>query len=183
METKDYLTKIIYSYNDINNRIKELAKEINDYYKNKENILYVPIMDGSILFAANLLIEFDFNLHVRTTKISSYSDNLSSNKNPKLLIHIPMDLVKGKNILVVDDLVDSGHTLSMFLDYLKNMGANDVKLCALFKKDIKPREKEVYIDFLGFMIPNEWVAGYGIDSQGYFRNLKDFGIVNKKYIK
>lgn len=183
METKDYLTKILHTHDEINIRIKELAKEINEYYKDKENVLYVPIMDGSILFAANLLIELDFNLHVRTTKISSYSDTTYSNKAPKLLIHIPMDLVKNKNILVVDDLVDSGHTLAMFLDYLKEMGANDVKLCTLFKKKIESREKEVFIDFLGFMIPNEWVAGYGIDSQGYFRNLKDFGIVNKKYIK
>lgn len=183
METKDYLSEILYTHEQINNKIKELSKEINEYYKDKENILYVPIMDGSIVFSANLLMELDFNLHVRTTKITSYADATSSNKEPKLLIHIPMDLVKGKNILVVDDLVDSGHTLSMFLDYLKNMGANDVKLCTLFKKEIQSREKEIFVDFLGFIIPNKWVAGYGIDSQGNFRNLKDFGIVNKKYIK
>ncbi len=185
MDKKDYLKKVLYTNEEINKRVKELAQEINEYYKDfdHDNVLFVPIMDGSLVFASNLLLELDFMLHVRTTKITSYTNNLKSNNDPKLLIHVPMDLVKGRDILVVEDLIDTGLTLSMFIDYLKEMGAASVKVCVLFDKNVKNRKKEVKVDFLGFKIPDEWVAGYGIDSQGYFRNIKDFGVVNPKYIK
>ncbi len=183
MDKKDYLSKVLFTQEQINKRIKELAREINQYYKDiNDNVLVVPIMDGSLVFASNLLLELDFMLHVRSTKITSYSHDVKSNNDPKLLIHVPMDLVKGKHILVVEDLIDSGQTLSMFVDYLKQMGAASVKVCVLFNKKVKNRKREVNVDFLGFEIPDEWVAGYGIDSQGLFRNLKDFGIVNPKYI-
>ncbi len=183
MDKKDYLSKVLFTQEQIDKRIKELANDINNYYKDfKDNVLVVPIMDGSLIFASNLLLELDFMLHVRSTKITSYSHDIKSNNDPKLLIHVPMDLVKGKHILVIEDLIDSGQTLSMFVDYLKQMGASSVKVCVLFNKNVKNRKREVNVDFLGFEIPDKWVAGYGIDSQGLFRNLKDFGIVNPKYI-
>ncbi len=184
METKDYLSEILYTNDEIKKRIKELADEINAYYKKRKvnNLLVVPIMDGSLVFASELILNLDMMLHVCSTNITSYNETTSSNKDPKLLIHVPMDLVKGKTILIVEDLIDTGLTLSMFSSYLEEMGAKDVKICVLFNKDVKSREKEVKIDFQGFKVPDKWVAGYGIDSQGYFRNLKDFGIVNKKYI-
>ncbi len=183
MNKKDYLSKVLYTQAEIEKRIKELANDINQHYKNiDDNVLVVPIMDGSLVFASNLLLELDFMLHVRSTKITSYHHGIISNNDPKLLIHIPMDLVKGKHILVVEDLIDSGQTLSLFVDYLKQMGAISVKVCVLFNKQVKNRKREVKVDFLGFEIPDKWVAGYGIDSQGFFRNLKDFGIVNPKYI-
>lgn len=184
METKDYLSKILYTNEEIKTRIHELGKEINNYYDKKkiDNLLVVPIMDGSLVFASELLLELDMMLHVRSTKVTSYNTDTKSNKEPKLLIHVPMDLVKNKNILIVEDLIDTGHTLSMFTQYLKDMGAADVKVCVLFNKDVKNRDKNVKIDFQGFKVPDKWVAGFGIDSQGYFRNLKDFGIVNPKYI-
>lgn len=185
METRDYLSTILYTQEEILERIKTLGKEITQYYKDKnvDNLLVVPIMDGSLVFASLLLLELDILLHVRSTKVTSYNTETESSKDPKLLIHVPMDLVKNKNILIVEDLIDTGLTLSMFSNYLKEMGAADIKICVLFNKDVKNRNKEVHIDFEGFKTPDEWVAGFGIDSQGYFRNLKDFGVVNPKYIK
>ena len=184
MKNNDYFSKVLLTYEQINKRIEELASDLNATYQNaQEDILVIPVMDGSLVFASHLILNLNFALHVRSTKISSYDNSTTSNQDPQILIHIPMDKVKGRRILIIEDLVDTGLTLSKFKKYLLDMGASEVKICVLFQKDIPNRQLDYTIDFLGFTIPNEWVAGFGVDSQGNFRNLRDFGVVNKKYIK
>ncbi len=184
MKNNDYFSQILFTYDEINQRIEELASELNATYQDiNEDILVIPIMDGSLVFASHIILNLDFALHVRSTKISSYDEKTNSNHNPQICTNIPLDKIKQRRILILEDLVDTGLTLSKFSKYLLDNGAKEVKICVLFKKDIPHRELDYNIDFLGFTIPNEWVAGFGIDSQGNFRNLRDFGIVNKKYIK
>lgn len=184
MNTKDYLSKVLLTYDQIIKRINELAIELNNSYMDEEDeVLIVPVMDGSLMFASHLILNLNFPLKVQSTKISSYDENITSSLDPKFICNIPTEKIKGRKILIIEDLVDTGTTLNRMHDFLIANGASDVKICVLFNKDIPNRQLNFNIDFQGFDIPNEWVAGFGVDSQGYFRNLKDFGIVNKKYIK
>lgn len=170
-------SKILYTKEEIEKRIKELAIEINTFYKHTSNVLFVPILDGSLVFSGKLLLDLDFDLEVYSTKISSYSFNKKSNGKPKIITPFTEELVKGKDILLVDDMIDTGHTLKLFSDYLISLGAKSVKVCILFNKKVNKRIKEVNLDFVGLDIPDEWVAGYGVDSCGKLRNFKHFGIV------
>ncbi len=184
MNTKDYLSKVLLTYDQIIQRINEISLELNNAYINEEDeVLIVPVMDGSLMFASHLILNLNFPLKVQSTKISSYDANTSSSLDPKIICNIPPEKIKDRKILIIEDLVDTGTTLNRMYDYLLDNGAIDVKICILFNKDVPNRHLKFNIDFQGFNIPNEWVAGFGVDSQGYFRNLKDFGIVNKKYIK
>ncbi|MGL4950830.1 MAG: phosphoribosyltransferase [Mycoplasma sp.] len=172
--------EIIYHNDEIMARIKELAKELTEYYKDKDNILVVPILDGSIVFAGQILPLLDFELTMRATKISSYYNNRLSDTKPRIHISIDMSLVKGKRILILEDLIDRGHTLSMFKEYLLEMGAAEVKMCVLFNKKIENyQNREVNPDWNGFYVDDVWVAGFGIDSESKFRNYPHFGKVLK----
>ncbi|MGL4952111.1 MAG: phosphoribosyltransferase [Mycoplasma sp.] len=174
--------EIIYHNDEIMARVKELAVELNEYYKDCENddVLVVPVLDGSIVFAGQLLPMLNFDLSLRATKISSYYNNRHSTGEPKIHISIDMSLVKGKRILILEDLIDRGHTLYMFEKYLLEMGAKEVKMCVLFNKKIKNFEdRKVTPDWTGFFIDDVWVAGFGIDSQSKFRNYPHFGKIIK----
>lgn len=174
--------KILYKKRKIVARIKSLAKEINKYYADKKDVLVVPILDGSIVFAGYILPLLNFDLSVRATKISSYGNDVKSNKNPKINIHIDMSIVNNRTILILEDLIDKGYTLNMFKKYLLENGAKDVKICVLFNKKIKNyKDRKIVPDWNGFMIEDEWVAGFGVDSKSKFRNLPFFGVVKKDH--
>lgn len=183
MESNNYLSKVLYSYEEIINRIKELAKQINNYYKNiKEEIVIMPILDGASIFCSHLLLELDFMLTVNSIKISSYEKNLTSNNEPKFSFDIPIENLENKYVLIVEDLVDTGNTFYALEKYLESKKPKNVKTCVLFQKKVS-NAIDIKLDFKGFDIQDQWVAGFGIDSQGLFRNIKDFGIVNQLYIK
>lgn len=171
-------SKILYTYDEILARVQTLANEINAYYADKGEVLVVPILDGSIVFAGHMIPLLDFDLNVRCTKISSYYETKNSTGKPKMMISIDMSLVKNKTILILEDLIDQGYTLDMFKKYLLELGAKDVKICVLFNKQIPTAsQRAVNPDWNGFLIPDVWVAGFGIDSESKFRNYKNFGIV------
>ncbi|MGL4947980.1 MAG: phosphoribosyltransferase [Mycoplasma sp.] len=171
---------VIYTFDEIMARVKELSTEMNDYYADKDQVLVVPVLDGSIVFVGQILPMLDFEMNLRATKISSYLNNRKSNGEPKIHISIDMSLVKDKTILILEDLIDRGHTLSMFKKYLLDLGAKDVKICVLFNKKVKNyKEREITPDWNGFFIEDEWVAGFGIDSESKYRNFPHFGRVIK----
>lgn len=173
-----YFKKILYTYDEIIEGIDNISKEINKYYKNKKDVLVVPILDGSIVFAGHIIPKLDFDLCVRGTKISSYYNTRKSNEKPKINISIDMSMVKGKTILILEDLIDQGHTLEMFKKYLLDLGAKDVKICVLFNKKIKDiKNRKIKPDWNCFFIEDEWVAGFGVDSESKFRNCPFFGVV------
>lgn len=178
MDHRKKFKKVLYEKDELLERIQSLSNQINKYYKNKKDVLVVPVLDGSIVFAGHMIPLLDFDLSVRATKISSYYDNRESNKKPKINISIDMSIVQGRTILILEDLIDQGHTLSMFKDYLIKLGAKDVKICVLFDKQIKNiKDRNITPDWIGFSIPDEWVAGFGVDSESKFRNCPFFGIV------
>lgn len=177
MENK--FEKILFTQEQIETKINEMAKSINKHYKNKNNVLLIPIMDGSLVFAGKLILELDFDLFVKSTRISLYDkeNKIDKNKIDNLKIDFDSTLIEGKDVLIIDDLLDTGNTINLLKQFCILQKAKSVKVCVLFKKQINPREVEIDVDWFGYEVPNLWIAGYGIDSKTKLRNFKHLGIV------
>lgn len=179
MQYEGCFTKILYTYDEIQKRIKELAIEINSYYKSlqSEEILVLSILDGALMFTGQILPKLNFNIIFKTVRASVYGNKTYAKVEDLILdIHFDTALIKNKHILILEDLLDTGITLKIMRQKLLELGAKNVKICVLFKKDLK-QEIDIKPDWIGLPIPNEWVAGFGIDSRDKYRNFKHLGIV------
>ena len=160
--------KILIDEETINKRVHELADEISKDYEGKE-ILLLAILKGSVYFFTDLTRRIKGNTLLSFVRLSSYSGEESTGN---INIKIPVtDDIKDKDIVVVEDIVDSGRTLSYFLDYLKENGARSVKLCALLNKPSRRVVEDLEIDYLGFTIKDRFVVGYGLDLDEAYRTI------------
>jgi len=149
--------------------VQKMAVEINRDYEGK-NPLFLAILNGSFVFAADLIRKIIIPCQISFVKLSSYSGTAST-ENIKELIGLNED-IKGRHLIVVEDIVDTGLTLDKFLQDLEKFEPASVKLaCFTFKK--AAFQKSFRIDYLGITIPNDFVVGYGLDYDGYGRNLPD----------
>jgi hypoxanthine phosphoribosyltransferase len=152
----------------IEERIRELGAEIARDYSGR-NPLLIGVLKGAFLFLSDLMRAADIPLNVEFMAISSYGAEMRSSGEVRILKDLDV-AIEGRDILVVEDIVDTGLTLSYLLANLKSRGAASVKLAALLDK-YERREKEVPIDYLGFQIPDKFVVGYGLDFAERYRNL------------
>lgn len=149
-------------------RIRELGAEIARDYSGR-NPLLIGVLKGAFLFLSDLMRAIDIPLNVEFIAISSYGAEMRTSGEVRILKDLDV-AIEGRHILVVEDIVDTGLTLSYLLANLKSRGAASVKLAALLDK-YERREKEVPIDYLGFKIPDKFVVGYGLDFAEQYRNL------------
>ncbi|MCK5706506.1 MAG: hypoxanthine phosphoribosyltransferase [Candidatus Aureabacteria bacterium] len=170
--------KTLISSKEIKKRVKEIAAEINKAYKGKE-LCALVLLKGSFIFAADLLRSFKVDSYIDFMKVESYGASMTSRK---LVWHFKItDDVKGKHLLVIDDMCDSGKTLSNAVKYLKTLKPADIKVCVLLKKIRKRNKKNlVKLDYVGFKIPDTFVIGYGLDFAGKYRNLPFIAKMVKK---
>ena len=152
----------------IKERISELGAEIARDYAGR-NPLLIGVLKGACLFLSDLMRAADIPLNVEFIAISSYGAEMRTSGEVRILKDLDV-AIEGRHILVVEDIVDTGLTLSYLLANLKSRGAESVKLVALLDK-FERREKEVPIDYLGFQIPDKFVVGYGLDFAERYRNL------------
>ena len=152
----------------IKERISELGAEIARDYAGR-NPLLIGVLKGACLFLSDLMRAADIPLNVEFIAISSYGSEMRTSGEVRILKDLDV-AIEGRHILVVEDIVDTGLTLSYLLANLKSRGAESVKLAALLDK-YERREKEVTIDYLGFKIPDKFVVGYGLDVAERYRNL------------
>ena len=152
----------------IRERISELGAEIARDYAGR-NPLLISVLKGACLFLSDLMRAADIPLNVEFIAISSYGAEMRTSGEVRILKDLDV-AIEGRHILVVEDIVDTGLTLSYLLANLKSRGAESVKLAALLDK-YERREKEVAIDYLGFRIPDKFVVGYGLDFAERYRNL------------
>jgi hypoxanthine phosphoribosyltransferase len=152
----------------IQDRIRELGAEIARDYAGK-NPLLIGVLKGACTFLSDLMRAADIPLAVEFIAISSYGAEMRTSGEVRILKDLDV-AIEGRHILVVEDIVDTGLTLSYLLANLKSRGAASVKLAALLDK-YERREKEVPIDYLGFPIPDKFVVGYGLDFADRYRNL------------
>ena len=167
--------EVLYSEHEIEARVKELGAEITAEYAGKDLVL-VSVLKGSCVFLADLMRAIDLKLAIDFMAVSSYKDGTRSTGDVEILKDLS-NSIRGKDVLVVEDIIDTGLTLSRLLDILGSRGANSIKLASFLDKP-EPRIKtELAIDYTGFVVPNKFVVGYGLDAAGRYRNLPFIAVV------
>ena len=151
-------------------RVTELAAEIDRHYDGRE-ILLVVVLKGAFVFAADLIRCLQTPLRVEFVRVESYGDGTRANHDVQLTAGV-REPVQEREILIVEDIIDTGWSLEFLLNHLWDQGAADVRICALLDKPSR-RETEIEADFVGFVIPDVFVVGYGIDCAQRYRNLPD----------
>ena len=172
-ETKRNLPRVLISEAEVQRRIGELAKEIDRDYAGCERLICVGVLKGSVFFMVDLLKRVNVPVAVDFFQTSSYGAATSPGE---VRIRKDIDLsIRGADVLLIEDIVDTGYTLRTILDLLRFRGAKSVRLCALLDK-AAAREVAVPIDYCGFKIDNIFVVGYGLDFDERYRNLPYVGV-------
>lgn len=150
-------------------RISEIAGDISEKYAEK-NPLFLSVLNGSFMFAADLMKEIPVRSEISFVKFASYQAMASTGK-VKELIGLN-DEVRGRDIIIIEDIVDTGHTMHHLLEELKKLEPASVAICTLLLKP-DALQRSIHLEYVGFSIPNKFVVGYGLDFDGYGRNLRD----------
>jgi hypoxanthine phosphoribosyltransferase len=168
------LTKVLLTERQIHDKIAELARRIETDYAGR-NILLVGVLKGAVMVMADLARELKMPLEMDWMAVSSYGSGTQSSGVVRILKDLDTDL-HGRNVLIVEDIIDSGLTLSWLRANLESRGAESVEICALLRK---PDAAKVHVDvkYEGFSIPNEFVVGYGLDFAEKYRNFRDIGVL------
>ncbi len=161
----------------VEERIRELGKQIGEDYKKEgvEEILLIGILKGGAFFATELAKRLDLQVMVDFMAASSYGDSTESNGNVKITRDTDLS-VEGRDILIVEDIIDTGRTLKALLEIIGQRGAKSIRLCTLLDKPDR-RVSQVKVDYNGFKIPDVFVVGYGLDYAQRYRNLPYIGVV------
>ena len=161
--------EILFTEDEIKERISELGKQIADEYRGRELVL-VSVLKGSCVFLADLMRAIDLELTIDFMSVSSYKDGTVSTGDVEILKDLS-NPIREKNVIVVEDIVDTGLTLSRLLEILSSRGAHSIKLASFLDKPEPRIKKELKIDYTGFVVPNRFLVGYGLDAAGRYRNL------------
>jgi hypoxanthine phosphoribosyltransferase len=168
---------LLFTKDEIQATVKKLAAEIRRDYLGKQPIL-IGVLKGSFMFLADLIRLLDFPLEVEFIRLSSYGRGRESAGKIKLVQGL-QSKVKGRDVLVIEDIVDTGLTTSFVLDYLHRKKPASLKVCALTDKPSR-RQTPVNIDYRGLTVPDKFIVGYGLDWDERFRNLPDIYVVENE---
>lgn len=157
------------SAEEINQTLDTLAEQINARYANSERLLMVGLLKGSVVFMADLCRRIQGHVEIDFMSVSSYGNSMTSSRDVKILKDVQSD-IEGRDVLIVEDLIDSGNTLNKVRDMLLLRNPKSLALCTLLDKPER-REVDVPVDFIGMSIPDEFIVGYGIDYAEQYRNL------------
>jgi len=174
MPDKDYQLKVLISREEIKNTVARLAKEIKEDYRDTQPLL-ISVLKGSFVFMADLIRQLDLPVEIDFIKLSSYGAGMKSSGEVKVIQGLKTP-IKGRDVLVIEDIVDTGLTISFLLNYLRKKKPASLKLCALTDKPSR-RKASVSIDYLGFTLPDKFILGYGLDLNEKFRNLPDICVL------
>ena len=168
------LPKTLIDTNSLYNRIKELADEINNYFGQDEPLNVICVLKGAAMFCTELSKNLKMPLKFEYISLSSYGNSTTSSGKIKSL-NLTLPSFKNENVLIVEDIIDTGLTLSYLTKYIKeNCIPKDVKLAVMFNKNIK-RKYDLNPDFSAFEVDNKFIVGFGLDYQGFYRNLDYIG--------
>ncbi len=175
MSQKPYTVDELISAKAIAARVEALAKEISTHYADTDKLVVVGLLRGSFIFIADLVRELDLPVEVDFMEASSYGNSTVSSREVRILKDLRGEIA-GRDVLVVEDIVDTGYTLKHVLEILETRHPRRMEVCALLNKPSR-RETEVNARWVGFDIPDEFVVGYGIDYGQRNRNLPHIGAV------
>jgi hypoxanthine phosphoribosyltransferase len=179
------IQRVLISQWQINARVQELARQITTDLLREQpedpEMTIIPIMTGAMIFASDLIRHIPIAMRIGLLAVSSYPGASMTTQGSTLTTTSLPDL-RGRHVLAVDDILDSGGTLRLVTPRLLELGAVSVKTCVLLRKD-REQAKSVHADYVGFDIPDEFVVGYGLDYNNYYRNLPDIAILHPDAIK
>ena len=167
---------VLISADDISTRVDAIAKQISVDYADKGEIVLIGVLKGAFIFLADISRRLTIPRHIEFIAVSSYEHGSVRSGAVRLVLDVRAS-IEGKHVIVVEDIVDTGHTLHYLIDMLKSRNPASIKTCALLHKEHRT-EVDVDIDYLGFTIGDEWVVGYGLDYAEHDRTLPYIGVVH-----
>ncbi len=169
------IAEILIGAEELQAKVAELGRQISEDYRGR-NPLLICLLRGAVVFLSDLIRAIDIPLEMDFIAISSYGASTESSGVVRLVMDLKSNIT-GRNVLIIEDIVDSGRTLAYILDNLRTRRPADIKVCALLSKPSR-REVQVKLDYLGFEIPNKFVVGYGLDYVEHYRNLPFIGFLS-----
>ncbi len=184
MNMYDDLDKILIDKETIARRVKEMGKKISDDYREApEPIVLVCILKGSVVFYADLMRAIDHDCRLDFMIVKSYGGGTESSGNVRFVKDLD-DSITGKHVIIVEDIIDSGLTLTFLRSNLITRGARTLRICTLLDKpERRSPMSNINVDYKGFTIPNEFVVGYGLDFDEKYRNLPEVGVLKPEVYK
>ena len=170
-----YLEEVLIDSDTLQKRIRELGQKVSADYAEAKDLLLICVLKGGVMFLTDLMRHIDVPHSIDFLAISSYGTGVRAASGR---VRIDMDLrqdIAGKDVLIVEDIIDSGHTLNYILNMLATREPASVRICALLSKPSR-REVDIPVDYIGFEIPDKFVFGYGLDLDEHFRNLPFVGV-------
>jgi hypoxanthine phosphoribosyltransferase len=174
----DDVGKILISEQQVQARVAELAQEINEAYTDEDCPLLVCVLKGAFIFLADLVRHLEMRHEVDFMEISSYGKGTVSTGVVRILLDLAQN-IEGRHVLIVEDIIDSGRTLDYIIRNLQTRGPASIRICTLLSKPAR-RELDIPLDFVGFEVPDEFVAGYGLDFAEEYRNLPFVGVLKEE---
>lgn len=171
---KNDIEKILITEQELADKVKELGAQISRDYEGK-NLMMVSVLKGSVVFMADLMRAITINASIDFMSVSSYGSGTKTTGVVRIIKDLNEDL-NGKDILIVEDILDSGMTLSYLTKHILGKGASSIKIATLLDKPER-RKVDVYPDYKGFVVPDEFVVGYGLDYDEKYRNLPYVGVL------
>ena len=175
----DFVKKMLLDKDEISSIVKSLGKKISKDYEGKK-LLLLSLLKGSVIFTADLMREITIPCQVDFMAVSSYTGTLNGGGKVNIIKDITID-ISGWNVLIVEDILESGYTLDCVVNMLKERNPESVKICTLLDKP-NSRKTEIEAEYVGEKIPDEFVIGYGLDYNEKYRNLPFIGVIDPKYI-
>ncbi len=174
---KNDMCKILVSEEEVEAIVKRISAEIDAYYENRNSrLLLLCILKGSVVFMGDLMKHISIPVEIDFMKVSSYGSGTSSGGSVNIILDLYRKDLPNTDILIVEDIIDSGRTLSYLVEYLSLKGAKSVRTCTLLDKPER-REVDFNADWVGVTIPNEFVVGYGLDYDEKYRALPYIGVL------
>ncbi len=171
------LAEILISEEELDKKTTEIAKAISEEFKGKK-VLLIGILKGGVVFASELIKKITIPMEIEFMAVSSYGKESETAGVVTLKKDIDTPL-EGKNVIIVEDIIDSGYTMKYLKQLLSDRHAESVKICTLLSKPSR-RKVEIDIDYVGFCIPDEFVVGYGLDYDELYRNLPFVGVLKRE---
>ncbi len=168
------IDRVLISEDELTKIVKDLGAKISEDYKDKD-LLLVSILKGSVIFMADLMREIKIPCNIDFMAVSSYGSGTKSSGVVKIIKDLDAS-IEGKDLLIVEDILDSGRTLNYIREILLARNPKSIKICTLFDKPER-REVDLYADYIGSCVPNEFIVGYGLDYDEYYRNLPYIGVL------
>lgn len=174
---RDDIKEILFSEEQLRSKIREIGKKISEDYEGKE-LMLVGILKGSVPFMADLLKEITIPCIMDFMAVSSYGNSTKTSGIVRILKDLDFE-IEGKHVLIVEDIIDSGVTLSYLTEYLKGRGAESIEIACLLSKPER-RKVEIKAKYMGYIVPDYFLVGYGLDYAEKYRNLPYIGILKEE---